>query len=121
MEAFFIYLFENLFFMPLLIGVIYVITALITLRFPLKKINHLYGYRTGNSMKNEEVWTFSQKYSSIKMIQSGLFLIAFSFLGMLIHPSENQQLIIGILISILSCGYLFLTTEKAIKKNFPNL
>lgn len=121
MEVILTYIIENLFFMPFLIGVIFVITALIMLRFPPKKINDLYGYRTGNSMKNQEVWNFSQKFSSIKMIQSGLFLVAISFLGMLFHPNETVQLIVGIGLSILVCVYLFFTTEKAIKKNFPNL
>ena len=115
------YIIENLFFMPFLIGIIFVITALIMLRFPPKKINYLYGYRTTTSMKNQEVWNFSQKYSSIKMIQSGLFLVAFSFLGMVFHPNETVQLIVGIGLSILVCVFLFFTTEKAIKKNFPNL
>ena len=121
MEAILIYIIENLFFLPFLTGVIFVITALISLRFPPKKINDLYGYRTGNSKKNQEVWNFSQKFSSIKMIQSGLFLVAISFLGMVFHPDEKVQLIVGIGLSILICVFLFYTTEKAIKKNFQNL
>lgn len=120
MEVILTYIIENLFFMPFLIGVIFVITALIMLRFPPKNINYLYGYRTTASMKNHEVWNFSQKYSSIKMLQSGLFLVAISFLGMLFHPDEKVQLIVGIGLSILVCVFLFYTTEKAIKKNFPN-
>ncbi|PZO28128.1 MAG: hypothetical protein DCF13_09985 [Flavobacteriaceae bacterium] len=107
--------------MPFLIGIVFFITAFITLRFPPKKINNFYGYRTKNSMKNQEFWNFSQKFSSIKMIQSGLFLVAFSFLGMVFHPDEKVQLIVGIGLSILVCVFLFYTTEKAIKKNFPNL
>ncbi|MGL2965413.1 SdpI family protein [Flavobacterium sp. XGLA_31] len=106
--------------MPFLTGVIFVIAAGISLRFPPKKINHLYGYRTGNSMKNQQVWDFSQKYSCIKMLQGGFFLVAFSFLGMVLHPGEKQQVIIGIALSVLVCVYLFWTTERAIKKNFPN-
>lgn len=121
MEVILIYIIENLFFLPFLTGVIFVITALISLRFPPKKINDLYGYRTGNSKKNLEVWNFSQKYSSIKMLQGGFFLVVFSFLGMVFHPDEKVQLIVGIGLSILVCVYLFYTTEKAIKKNFPNL
>jgi uncharacterized membrane protein len=121
MEEILIYIIENLVVMPFLIGIIFVITAFITLRFPPKKINHLYGYRTGNSIKNQEVWNFSQKYSSIKMIQCGLFLVAFSLLGMIFHPNEKVQLIVGVAVSIMSCLFLLITTEKAIKKNFPNL
>jgi hypothetical protein len=121
MEAILTYIVENLFFMPFLIGIIFSNTALIMYRFPVKKINYLFGYRTKNSMKNQQIWNFSQKFSSIKMLQSGLFLVAFSFLGMVFHPNETVQLIVGIGLSILVCVYLFYTTEKAIKKNFPNL
>ncbi|TDP60040.1 SdpI family protein [Flavobacterium dankookense] len=121
MEAILTYIIENLFFMPFLIGIVFFITAFITLRFPPKKINDFYGYRTGNSMRNQQVWNFSQKYSSIKMLQSALFLVAISFLGMVFHPDEKVQLIVGIGLSILVCVYIFYTTEKAIKKNFPNL
>jgi uncharacterized membrane protein len=121
MEAILTYIVENLFFMPFLIGIIFLNTALIMYRFPVKKINYLFGYRTKNSMKNQQIWNFSQKFSSIKMLQSGLFLVAFSFLGMVFHPDEKVQLIVGIGLSILVCVFLFYTTEKAIKKNFPNL
>jgi hypothetical protein len=121
MEAILTYIVENLFFMPFLIGIIFSNTALIMYRFPVKKINYLFGYRTKNSMKNQQIWNFSQKFSSIKMLQSGLFLVAFSFLGMVFHPDEKVQLIVGIGLSILVCVFLFYTTEKAIKKNFPNL
>ncbi|MDI9256099.1 SdpI family protein [Flavobacterium sp. YZ-48] len=120
MEDFLILIVEKLFFMPFLIGVIFVITALISLRFPPKKINYLYGYRTGNSMKNQQVWNFAQKYSSIKMLQSGFFLVVVSFLGLVFHPDEKLQVIIGIALSALVCVYLFWSTERAIKKNFPN-
>jgi uncharacterized membrane protein len=121
MESILDYITENLFFMPFLIGIIFIITALISLRFAPKKVNNFYGYRTTNSMKNQEVWNFSQKYSSIKMMQSGLFLVAISFLGLVFHLKETAQLIIGITLSFLVCIFLFYTTEKAIKKNFPNL
>jgi uncharacterized membrane protein len=121
MEAILTYIVENLFFMPFLIGIIFSNTALIMYRFPVKKINYLFGYRTKNSMKNQQIWNFSQKFSSIKMLQSGLFLVVFSFLGMVFHPDEKVQLIVGIGLSILVCVFLFYTTEKAIKKNFPNL
>lgn len=106
--------------MPFLIGIIFVIAALISLRFPPKKINYLYGYRTGNSMKNQQVWDFAQRYSSFKMLQCGFFLVAVSFLGMVFHPDEKLQVIIGIALSALACIYLFWSTESAIKKNFPN-
>lgn len=116
-----LYIIENIYFMPFFVGVIFVIAALTMHYFPPKKINYLYGYRTNLSMKNQEIWDFSQKYSSLKMLQSGLFLLASSFLGTVFQLEENQQLLFGIILSVAACVYLLFTTEKAIKKNFPNL
>jgi uncharacterized membrane protein len=121
MEDILIYMVENLFFMPFLIGVVFVITGFIMLKFPPKTINHLYGYKTKKSMINQDVWNFSQRYSSLKMVQSGLFMVVFSFLGNLVQPDEKLQIIVGITLSILVCIFLFYSTENAIKKNFPNL
>jgi len=112
MEDFLIVVVEKLFFMPFLMGLIFVITALISLRFPPKKINNLYGYRTGKSMKNQQI--------SVRMLQIGFFLLAVSFLGLIFHLNEKQQVIFGVTLSVLVCIYLFWSTERAIKKNFPN-
>lgn len=111
---------EQTMFIPFTTGVIFVLAAVITLVFPPKKINYLYGYRTRTSMKNQQVWDFSQRYSGIKMVQSGLVLIALSFLIVLINLNESFQLSLGFSSVIIACAYLFFATERAIRKNFPN-
>lgn len=120
MEAILNYLFEKTLIIPFLTGIIFAVTALITLRFPPKKINYLYGYRTNTSMKNQEVWDFSQRYSGIKMFQLGLIMFCLSFINVLFNFNESAQLWIGLPLLILSSLYLIFTTEKAIRKNFPN-
>ena len=42
-------------------GGIFYLAALVLSKFPLKKINYFYGYRTKASMKSQESWNFSQK------------------------------------------------------------
>jgi uncharacterized membrane protein len=120
METIFSYLIENTLFISLLVGVIYMVTAVITLKFPPKKINDFYGYRTAASKKNQEVWDFSQRYSGIKMFQIGLFLTIISFANIFLKLNEGVALGIGLSLLVATCIYLFFTTEKAIKKNFPN-
>ncbi|MFN3752782.1 SdpI family protein [Flavobacterium sp.] len=119
MEAILNYLSEKIMIIPFLIGIIFTATALIMLRFPPKKINYLYGYRTIASMKNQQVWDFSQRYSGIKMIQVGLVLVTISFLNFFLDLAEGLQVGLGLTLVILACLYLFFATEKAIKKNFP--
>lgn len=46
-------IFENpLFLIPITSGPLFMIAGLVLLKFPPKKINSLYGYRTNSSMKN---------------------------------------------------------------------
>lgn len=105
---------------PFVTGALFVIVALITLLFPPKKINYLYGYRTIASMKNQQTWDFAQRYSGLKMIQIGFILIAFSLLNIFMQLNEGLQLAFGFTSIILVLAYFFLTTEKAIRNNFPN-
>lgn len=105
---------------PFTTGAIFVIAALVTLVFPPKKINYLYGYRTKASMKNQMVWDFSQRFSGIKMVQTGLALVAFSFLNYFMNLNGGLQISIGLTAVIIACVFLFFATERAIRKNFPN-
>jgi uncharacterized membrane protein len=114
------YLAERIGIIPFLTGLIFIVTSLILMRFPPKKINYFYGYRTASSMKNQQVWNFSQKYSAVKMLQMGLVLLVFSLFPVLLDISQEQTSFLGIVLLILACVYMIITTEKAIKKNFPN-
>lgn len=121
MEESLIYFLENTLFISFLVGFIFLITALITLKFPPKKINYLYGYRTTASMKSQEIWDFAQRYSGIKMIQAGLFLMLISFVNVFLNfKDEFLSVVFGMVFIIAAVIYLFVSTEKAIRKNFPN-
>ena len=88
--------------------------------YPPKNINSLYGYRTSSSMKSQEIWDFSQRFSSLRMIEGGLFLIVFSFLKLAFSFSVAIEMTISTTALILVVIYLLLTTELAIKKKFSN-
>ncbi len=112
---------ENpLFLIPLLTGVIFSLAGFLTLKFPPKRINVLYGYRTANSMKSEERWKFSQTYSSKEMIKLGLILTTCCLLGFLSISNNIINLIIGLSLIIAMVILLFFRVEKAIIKKFDN-
>ncbi len=46
----------------LIIGPLMLVLALLFRKFPPKKINDLYGYRTARSMKSEEAWAYANSY-----------------------------------------------------------
>lgn len=106
--------------MPFLIGFIFIITALIMYLFPPKSINHFYGYRTSTSMKSKEVWDFAQRFSAIKLMQSAVLLMLFSGLKSIVNLSDNQEVAFGVVATVMVVLLLFLSVEKAIKRNFPN-
>jgi uncharacterized membrane protein len=99
-------------------GILFLIAGIIMYFFPPKKINYLYGYRTSNSMNSPEKWNYSQKYSSVKLIQTGVFLILFSIFGSMILLEKEIFTIGGLIAIIISVAYVFVRTEKELKNKF---
>lgn len=101
-------------------GLVFIIAGFIMFKFPPKKINAIYGYRTSSSMESQEKWDFAQKYSSKEMIKLG-FLLCLTCLFNLINNFNNfTNMIIGLCLLILMVIILLLKVEKAIKKKFDN-
>ncbi|MAZ25976.1 MAG: hypothetical protein CL868_02725 [Cytophagaceae bacterium] len=104
-----------------LTGVIFVITAMISRRFPPKNINHFYGYRTKASMKNQERWDFAQDFSMVKMKNTGYVMILLAVLFLIFDLDfigAPWQVFFSICILLGCCVYLIFTTEKALKEKF---
>lgn len=57
-------------------GVVFVLMGMIMYFFPPKKINGWYGYRTGKSMENQEIWDYAQKYGAKALMILGLIYFA---------------------------------------------
>jgi uncharacterized membrane protein len=114
----FLFLCWNCFFImfPLiLVGPLFVVISLLTLLFPPKKINGLYGYRTKRSMSNQKAWDAAQKISSQVMLLEGVIMSLFAGLGFLFSLTEGLE--VGLSLTVLVSGivFLFVYTEKKIK------
>ena len=110
---------ENpLFFIPVLTGLIFIIAGIILLKFPPKKINGFYGYRTASSMKDQERWDFAQLYSSKEMIRLGFLLALFGLIGLKYHPDEKTGVFLVMGFLILMIIVLIVRVELAIKNKF---
>lgn len=101
-----------------LVGIIFMLMGCIMYYRPPKKPNAFYGYRTTSSMKSQEHWVFSQRFSTIKMIQSGAALFILSLCGYFIDPDFRSA--VGMLIFFVAIRYIFVATERAIKKRFKD-
>lgn len=113
------FLVENLLFTSFLSGIIFMITGFVMFKFPPKNINMLYGYRTTRSMKNQEQWDFSQKYSAKLLILCGVFLILTSNISLLITINNKAKLFISLALIFGSVIFLLFKTENELKKRFP--
>ena len=92
------------------------ILSLIFWKFPPKKINSLYGYRTHKSMQNQEIWDFANTTFNTHLIK----YTALSFVGGLLfaylYPTNTSwQPMALVILSILVC---IIKTERELKENF---
>jgi uncharacterized membrane protein len=109
-----------LFFIPILTGTCFLITGFIVLKFPGKKINSSYGYRTFRSMENQQTWDFAQLYSAKESIKLGIILVFCSIIGIWYNPNNSITIILGLTLIIGSAIILITNVERAIKRKFPN-
>ncbi|WBU89457.1 SdpI family protein [Cellulophaga omnivescoria] len=107
-----------LFHIPLGSGSLFIIVGLFQLKFPPKKINNLYGYRTSKAMLNQNRWNFAQKYSSIQLIKIGFLLALSSLFSILYQPKKEIAVVICIALLLTSIITLVLKVEKAIDSKF---
>lgn len=113
--------FENpLINITLLVGFIFIIAGFIMFKFPPKKINPLYGYRTNSSMKNQSRWDFAQRYSSKEMMKIGFVLMITSIIGFITNFGSLTNLFLGLGLMVLTMIILFIRVEKAIKTKFDD-
>lgn len=110
---------EKLLIVPLLAGTFFMILGFILYKFPPKKINGFYGYRTKTSMNNQEIWDFSQNYSANEMMKFGALLTASSSIGLILNFEEITLLFMGVGLMISLLVIMIIRIEMAIRKKIP--
>lgn len=109
--------FSNPLFLILsLSGLIFLIAGYIMLKYPPKKINNLYGYRTRQSMESQEKWDVAQLYSSREIIKQGWYAISIAVVGLFLNPNNMLSMFLAVGIILFSIIVLFVKTEKELKK-----
>lgn len=109
----------NLFLINSLIPLIFILGGFITLKFPPKEINSLYGYRTARSMRSKEAWSAANRFASILMIAGGADLF---FINLILYWMGIKNEIIWaavMLIGVIAISVIvYFLTEKFLKENF---
>ena len=85
-------------------------------KFPPKKINHLYGYRTQRSMKNQATWEVANTYSSLVFFKVSLYSFFIPVGLYFLYPQLN--VLITIVTNTLLLLYVIYATEKQLKTRF---
>lgn len=111
-------MFDQIIEIALLCGFIFLVAGFIFLKYPPKKINSLYGYRTPRSMKSQERWDFAQDYSAKEMMNLGFFLAISSFMGKFFEMDDNTRIWVGLAMTIFMVIVLILRVEKALNEKF---
>ena len=99
-------------------AVVYLLVGFLTVKYPAKKINPLYGYRTKRSMCNQEAWDYAQRVSSRKIILVGLVMgvIAFTEWMFQLPPSWCAVILIASVIG--SAIYMISSVEDKLRRKF---
>jgi uncharacterized membrane protein len=98
-----------------IVGFVFAVAAFITLKFPPKKINSIYGYRTSRSMKSQENWDLAQRFSSQLMLKQGLIMLLLAFILEVLPIPMEVATLISLLLLVTSVINLFVQTEKRLK------
>ena len=96
-------------------GLLFLI-SIIFWKFPPKKINRLYGYRTPKAIQNQEIWDFANTtFNKSLLIYAGIsFLAGLAFVTFLKAELTWQPMAFVFLSIIVS----IVKTEKALTSNF---
>ncbi|MBV6680132.1 MULTISPECIES: SdpI family protein [Bacillus cereus group] len=98
----------------ILIGVIFILAAIILQKNPPTDINAAYGYRTKRSMKNKELWDAGNRYSAEVMKRNGFIMMLIgSIISILFRYPHTTAVIMAVMVLLII--HLFRRVEKRLK------
>ncbi|QOD60032.1 SdpI family protein [Polaribacter haliotis] len=92
--------------------------SIIFWKFPPKKINAIYGYRTAKAMQNQKIWNFANSFFNKNLlIYSGIsFLASLVFATYATKELSWQPMVLALLSILVS----IIKTERALNDNFTD-
>lgn len=104
----------------LLVGAIFILAGAVQYKYPPKKINAFYGYRTARSMRDHTIWKYAQRYSAVKMMQLGGWLCALGALAWVVDFRSSWGLWVALGTVTVFPLLMLLQIEGELKKRFPD-
>ncbi|AQS94242.1 MULTISPECIES: SdpI family protein [Polaribacter] len=92
--------------------------SIIFWKFPPKKINSIYGYKTPKAMQNQQIWDFANStFNRSLLIYAGLSFIACLAFTTLLNANLTWQPMAFVFLSVIVS---IVKTEKALNENFTD-
>ena len=101
----------------LLPAVLVLLSGFLWQRFPSKKINHLYGYRTRRSMQNQQTWDYANRIGPVMFIKTGIYLIIIGVLAYWLF-SPNTAILISIVAMVVGLIAGLISCEQKLAQHF---
>ncbi|MHA4134358.1 SdpI family protein [Bacillus cereus] len=98
----------------ILIGIIFILAAIILQKNPPIDINAAYGYRTKRSMKNKELWDAGNRYSVEVMKQNGFIMMLIGSVISILFRYPHTIIAIMVVMVLLIIR-LFIRVENRLK------
>ncbi|WP_142337342.1 SdpI family protein [Bacillus sp. AFS059628] len=100
--------------MSILIGIIFILAAIVLQKNPPIDINAAYGYRTKRSMKNKELWDAGNRYSAEVMKQNGFIMMLIGSVVSILFRYPHTMIAIMVIMLLLIIR-LFIRVESRLK------
>lgn len=108
---------ESLIYVTTTNGLLFLL-SIIFWKFPPKKINGWYGYRTPKAMENQQIWYFANSvFNKNLLIYAGISFLAGLFFANFTNKELSWQPMLLVLLSILVS---IIKTERALNDNFTD-
>ena len=99
----------GLLFGILLPAVLVLLSGFLWQRFPPKKINYLYGYRTQRSMRNQQTWDYANRIGPVMFIKTGIYLMIVDILAYWFMETNTAiffsvvAMVVGLIVGVIAC------------------
>jgi len=98
-------------------GILMTVLGWLYVKYPPKKINQLYGYRTRRSMANQQIWDFANAIGSKMMFSLGLVLLFAGIVLFFFYP-VNTVILITTFLMLIGIGVGMFWCETQLNKRY---
>ncbi len=105
------------FFLANINGILMTLLGWIYVKYPPKKINELYGYRTRRSMANQEIWNYANTIGAKMMLYLGVIMLFIGSVLYFFYPVPTVVMF-SVFVMLIGLGVGMYCCETQLNKRF---